>query len=72
MLFDNHIFFLKPFDGMTQPHLMQFETELFWVRLHNLPLASMNFQTGEVVENLIVKVVEVDVREDDVGWGSSL
>lgn len=42
------------------------------VRLHNLPLASMNRQTREKVISSIGRVVQVDVREDNVGWGSCL
>ncbi|XP_042974300.1 uncharacterized protein LOC122305841 [Carya illinoinensis] len=70
--FDGHIFVLKVFDERTQPHLIHFDTELFWVRIHNLPFANMNRQTGEVVGSSIGRVVEVDIREDDVGWGSFL
>ncbi|XP_042974862.1 uncharacterized protein LOC122306500 [Carya illinoinensis] len=41
-LFDNWLFVLKPFDGFVSPQWMNFDKEVFWVRLNNLPLALMN------------------------------
>lgn len=71
-MFDNHLLVLKPFDEMTQPNQLKFDHELFCVQIHNLPLAIMNCQIREFVRESIGRVVDVDVEEDDVGWGVCL
>lgn len=71
-LFKNYLFLLKMFDEITQPHKMQFEQEEFWVQMHNLPLACMNKSIREQIGNTIGNVVEMDVNEDGLGWGSCL
>lgn len=51
---------------------MKFKHELFWVQMHNLPLACMNGNIGEQIRGSIGKVIEVDTQEDGLGWGCSL
>lgn len=64
-------FYLIFFDGNTQPHLISFDFERFWVQLHNLPMACMNCQVEKQIGETIGKVLEVDAPEDGVGWGVS-
>ncbi|XP_042952214.1 uncharacterized protein LOC122289295 [Carya illinoinensis] len=71
-LFDNHLFALKLFDGLAQAQSIVFDTEVFWIRMLNLPLGSMNEECGRMIGSTVGKVVEVDVPEDGIGWGSSL
>lgn len=40
-LFDSQLLVLKSFDGFTPPQWMKFDTESFWVKMHNLRLACM-------------------------------
>lgn len=63
---------MKPFDGFTQIRLMEFDEESMWIQLHNLPLAGMNRLSGERIGSSIGRVEEVDVEDDDIGWGSYL
>lgn len=70
MVFYNHLFVLKTFDGFVQPHKMDFDHASLWFQLHNLPLKCMNRQMGERLVNSMGVVEEVD--GDGVGWGNSL
>ncbi|XP_042952161.1 uncharacterized protein LOC122289250 [Carya illinoinensis] len=71
-LFDNLMFALKPFDGMTQPSKINFDLVSLWVHMHNLPLSYMEYSVGKEIGESIGKVEEVDAPKDDVGWGSYL
>lgn len=71
-LFDNYLFVLKMFNEITQSHKMCFKQEEFWVQIHNSPLACMNKSIGEHIGSTIGKVVDVDVRDDGLRWGSCL
>ncbi|XP_040994343.1 uncharacterized protein LOC121240886 [Juglans microcarpa x Juglans regia] len=71
-LFDNRLFIIRKFDGVSQSGKMKFEHEALWVQLHNLPLAHMNCNTGEKVGNSIGRVMEIDVDEEGIEWGKCL
>ncbi|KAF5474901.1 hypothetical protein F2P56_006754, partial [Juglans regia] len=71
-LFDSHLFALKPFDGSTQAHLLDFTTAIFWIQMHNLPLGGMNCKMGELIGKSIGKVLEVEGEENEVTWGRFL
>lgn len=70
-LFDNNLFALEEYDGFTKLQNMRFTNASMWVQLHDLPMASMNKKCGEKIGKTLGKV-EVDVDEDDIGWGTSL
>lgn len=42
------------------------------VQVHDLPFVCMSYEVGLQIGNTIGKVVDVDVQEDEVGWGSYL
>jgi hypothetical protein len=44
--FEGNFFSVAEFDGITPPSQMDFNTEGFWVRMFNLPLACMGKETG--------------------------
>lgn len=71
-LFDNFLFSLKQFDGRVPPAKMDFSKEVFWVNMHNLPLACMNEAKGTSIDNTIGTVIECDVDEEGTSWGKAL
>ncbi|XP_042962524.1 uncharacterized protein LOC122296794 [Carya illinoinensis] len=71
-LFDNQVLVMKEFDGFTPIQSISFDTESFWVRLHNLPLSCMTKSKGEQIRNKVGKVEQVDVKDDGFGWETFL
>lgn len=45
-LFDDNVFAVEDFDGVTPPAMIDFEKVAFWVRMFNLPLACMGTDIG--------------------------
>ncbi|KAF5458959.1 hypothetical protein F2P56_022951 [Juglans regia] len=68
-LFDNVLFPLRPYDGRLQPTQIKFESEIFWLQMHDLPLGKMTKECGEQIGASVGKVLEVDAMDDGVGWG---
>lgn len=60
-LFDNHLFVLKSFDDCVQPTNLSFDSEEFGVQFYDLPFASMNKETGEMLESPMRKVKDVNL-----------
>lgn len=54
--------------------MMKFDSETFWVQLHDLPLRYMDKCHGTQIGNAIGRVVDVDVDMDvvDTGWRNYL
>lgn len=71
-MFDNNLFALQSLDGRKQLSKTTFNSESFWIQLHSLPIRYMNRYYGELLENTIGRVFDVDVNTDDTGWGSFL
>ncbi|KAF5470878.1 hypothetical protein F2P56_011366 [Juglans regia] len=71
-LFDNVLFPLRPYDGLLLPGQIKFESEIFWVQLHDLPLGLMTRECGERIGGSVGKVIAVDVADDGIGWGRFL
>lgn len=71
-LSDGNLFALKDLDRQSQLAKVKFEVESFWVQLHDLPVIYMDKFYGNLIGNKIGKVLEVDVDEDDTGWGKYL
>lgn len=63
-LYDNYLFVLKVFNGMTQSHLQDFSNEKFWIQMYNLPLGGMNRRIGAKIGGSIGS--EVDANESNV------
>ncbi|XP_042948082.1 uncharacterized protein LOC122280957 [Carya illinoinensis] len=70
--FDGQLFVINPFDGISPIHDLKFHTAPLWVQFHNLPMFGMNREVGVRLGSSIGEVQEVDVDDDNVGWGSSL
>jgi hypothetical protein len=68
-LFDGNLIALADFDGLTPPVAMQFEYASFWVRMYNLPLACMGKTSVQKIGASVGVVEDVDVDDDDPGWG---
>jgi hypothetical protein len=71
-LFDGNLVSLKEFDGFTPPTKMCFDQASFWVRMYNLPLACMGKSSGNKIGSSVGDVEEVDVLDEDAGWGEYL
>lgn len=71
-LFDNHLFNLQVFYGMSQPNQWSFGTEVFWVQIYNLPMSFMMRDYGVQIGNSLGRVMELEVPEDGLGWGPCL
>lgn len=71
-LFDGNLFALKDLDGHCQITKTQFDSESYWVQLHELPVKYMDRFYGTLIGNTIGKVLEFDVENDDTGWGKFL
>ncbi|KAJ0017174.1 hypothetical protein Pint_11951 [Pistacia integerrima] len=59
-------------DSSTPSNASCFTHEPFWVQLHNMPFAAMNNDCGVQLASAIGKVLEVEVGENGLGWGSFL
>jgi len=71
-LFDGNLVSLKEFDGFTPPTKMCFDQASFWIRMYNLPLACMGKSSGYKIGSSVGDVEEVDVLDEDAGWGEYL
>ncbi|KAF5459673.1 hypothetical protein F2P56_019600 [Juglans regia] len=60
------------YDGETQPHLMNFDQECFWIQMLNLPLSCMMLGMGEQIGDSVGTVKGVDVHEHELAWGRVL
>lgn len=67
--FNWYFFCITSFNRNLAPQDLPFNKELLWVQLHQLPLGMMNRKYGEFMGKLLGEVEEVDVDEDEVGWG---
>ncbi|XP_038688762.1 uncharacterized protein LOC119987929 [Tripterygium wilfordii] len=71
-LFDRSLLVLKEMESEVPIKDLQFDTEWFWVQLHNLPLAGMSRALGEKIGGTIGDVVEVDADPEGLCWGRYL
>ncbi|KAF5462220.1 hypothetical protein F2P56_018246 [Juglans regia] len=71
-LFENYLFILKAYEGGLQPDKLIFNVEYFWLQIYNLPLGLMTKKWGECIGQSVGQVLDVDVDEDDIGWGKYL
>lgn len=69
-IFYNFLLLLKNFDGNTLSHVLSFYHKCFWVQLYNLPLTCLLREVGTQIQEIVGKVVYMDVQENEAGWGS--
>lgn len=72
MFFDRALLTLQAFYGGMILKDIPFSYELFWVQVHNLPLATMSQENGIQIDRRIGVVHEVDVDKEGLGWGKCL
>lgn len=68
-LFDSFMFMLKQLDGCIPPSKMNFNIEVFWLHMHDLPITCMNEKLGLKIGKTIRQVKECVVRVNGIGWG---
>jgi hypothetical protein len=71
-IFDGFLVSLAEFDGLTLPAKINFDRASFWIGMYNLPLACMGKSTGEKIGSSVGSVEEVDVSDEEAGWGEYL
>ena len=68
--FDGDFLSLVDFDGLTPIEDLEFEKAAFWVlRMYRLPFACMGRDVGFQVGSTVGEAEDVDVLDDEVGWG---
>lgn len=71
-LFSSFLFVLKQLNGCIPPSKMNFNTKVFWVHMHILPITCMNAKLGSQIGKNIGNVTKYDVRDDGTGWENVL
>jgi hypothetical protein len=71
-IFEDSLFSVKDFDGLSTLSETSFERAEFWVRMFNLPLACMGKEVGFQIGSTMGTVTEVETDDDGVGWGKYL
>lgn len=51
---------------------MIFDSKMFWVHMHDLPMACMNDKMGKFIGNKVGLVKACDVNKDATEWGQTL
>lgn len=70
--FDQHLICFSDFHGGLSPFEVQFQLELFWIQIHNLPFPGMNKEVGSLIVFGLGKVLKIEVDTEGFGWGSFL
>lgn len=63
---------MKQLEGFAQPLATHFDTEVFWLQLHHLPIHCLNRHYGNLIGESIRRVIKVDVDIEDTCWGPFL
>ncbi|XP_059428666.1 uncharacterized protein LOC132162443 [Corylus avellana] len=71
-VFEENLFGVEEYDGLTSPANFTFDKVSFWVRMFNLPLGCMSLVVGQQIGSSLGQVEEVDVDEGSMGWGAFL
>ncbi|XP_042990668.1 uncharacterized protein LOC122317666 [Carya illinoinensis] len=70
--FDRHLVCMKEFEGLLSLSEVRFDSEPFWIQVHNLPFAGMSKEMGILVGSVIGRVLEVETNTEGYGWGGYL
>ncbi|XP_023928142.1 uncharacterized protein LOC112039499 [Quercus suber] len=70
--FEKQLVLLQKFKGEQAPKEIQLARSPFWVQIHNLPLKSRTGETGKAIGATLGEVLDVDVAESGVQWGTCL
>jgi len=71
-LVDGSLVSLLEFDGLTPPIKMCFDKSPLWIRMYHLPLACMDKRFGLKIGASVGEVMELDVDDNEPGWGTFL
>lgn len=70
--FDKCLILLQEYDGRKQVHKLTIVEVYFQVLVHDLPLMAHNVFMGNMIDNSLGKVKEVDLEAGDVEWGEQM
>jgi hypothetical protein len=70
--FEDNLFSVAEFDGLSPANELLFDEETFWIRMFELPLACMGREMGYKLGSTVGVVEEVDTNEQGIGWGKFL
>jgi hypothetical protein len=70
--FEDNLFSVAEFDGLSPGNELSFDEETFWIRMFELPLACMGREMGYKLGSTVGVVEEVDTNEEGIGWGKFL
>jgi hypothetical protein len=71
-LLDGNLISVADFDGTTPPAQITFDNEALWIRMYNLLLSCMGKEVGKNIGASVGMVDEIDILDDEVGWGEYL
>lgn len=71
-MFDTSLFSLKVFDGYTPPIKMVFDSEIFWIQMHHVPLACLNIAMGEQIGKTLSRMIDSVIKDYGASGGRTL
>ena len=70
--YEKQLVLFQEFEGEKNPKDIILKWSPFWVQIYNLPLKSRTRETGKAIGASLGKVIEVDVADTGVQWGTCL
>ena len=70
--YEKQLVLLQEFDGKLTPKELEIRWTPFWIQIFNLPLNCRTKEIGRVIGAKLGKVIEVDVPDFGVHWGTCL
>ena len=70
--FDKRLILMKRFFGDISPAKVTFTHSLFWIRIFNIPIKSMNTDVGARIANEMGELTMVDAPKSGLAWGPFL
>ena len=70
--FDKRLILMKHFYGDISPAKVTFTHSLFWIRIFNIPIKSMNKDVGARIASEMAELVMVDAPKSGLAWGPFL
>ena len=70
--FDKKLVLLKQFEGDLNPGNVKFQRSLFWIRVFNISIKSMNTTVGNHIAKEIGTPLFIDAPKSGLAWGPFL
>ncbi|XP_075659849.1 uncharacterized protein At4g02000-like [Castanea sativa] len=70
--YEKQLVLLQELDGKLTPKEIEIRWEPFWVQIFNLPLNCRTKEMGRAMGTKLGEVLEIDVQESGVHWGTCL